>query len=103
MARIITKLIHFLFLSKSTKWTNRFMGIVFGVAKGILVVMIFFWMFELIPNREKADIVNQQSIISQRLVHIRKSIVRIFNLSDHVEKGEKIIRKFLNSAEDNGG
>jgi membrane protein required for colicin V production len=103
LARIMTKLIHFLFLSKSTKWTNRVMGIVFGVAKGILVVMIFFWIFELTPNREKADIVNQQSIISQRLVDIRKSIVSTFNLNDHVEKGEKTIREFLNSTEDTGG
>ena len=83
--------------------SNRVMGIIFGVAKGILVVMIFFWMFELIPNREKADIVNQQSIISQRLVHIRKSIVSTFNLNDHVEKGEKTIREFLNLTEDTGG
>ena len=103
LARIITKLIHFLFLSRSTKWTNRFIGIVFGTAKGILVVMIFFWIFELIPNQEKADIVNQQSIISQRLVHIRKSIVSTFNLSDHVEKGEKTIRELLNSMENTGG
>ena len=103
LARIITKLIHFLFLSRSTKWTNRFIGIVFGTAKGILVVMIFFWIFELIPNQEKADIVNQQSIISQRLVYIRKSIVSTFNLSDHVEKGEKTIRELLNSMENTGG
>ena len=103
LARTITKLIHFLFLSRSTKWTNRFIGIVFGTAKGILVVMIFFWIFELIPNQEKADIVNQQSIISQRLVHIRKSIVSTFNLSDHVEKGEKTIRELLDSTEDTGG
>ena len=45
----------------------------------------------------------QQSIISQRLVHIRKSIVSTFNLSDHVEKGEKTIRELLDSTEGTGG
>ncbi|MBT4736519.1 MAG: CvpA family protein, partial [Candidatus Marinimicrobia bacterium] len=47
VARMLTKLIHFLFLSKSTKWANRVMGTVFGLIKGLLVVMIFFWMVEL--------------------------------------------------------
>ena len=34
--RILTRLVQFLFLSKSTKWVNRLMGTFFGGSKGIL-------------------------------------------------------------------
>ena len=57
--RILTKLIQFLFLSKSTKWVNRVMGTFFGGTKGIIVVMMFFWIFELMPNSKSADIIMQ--------------------------------------------
>ena len=103
LARIMTKLIHFLFLSKSTKWTNRVMGIVFGVAKGILVVMIFFWMFELMPNRETSKIVTTQSKMAKRMIGIRKLIVSTFNWKDPVTKGEETIRSFLKNMENSHG
>jgi uncharacterized membrane protein required for colicin V production len=98
-----TKLIHFLFLSKSTKWVNRAMGIIFGMAKGILAVMIFFWMFELMPDRKTSKIVTTQSNMAQRMIGIRKSIVSTFNWNDPVTKGEETIRSFLQSMEDTHG
>tara|TARA_B100001105_G_scaffold67810_1_gene53205 strand:- start:1023 stop:1559 length:537 start_codon:yes stop_codon:yes gene_type:complete len=103
MARMITKLFHFLFLSKSTKWVNRVMGTVFGSMKGLLVVMIFFWMVELFPNRESSNIIMSESKMVQRLIHIRKSIIATFNWRDPVELGEKTIREFLDNMEDNRG
>ncbi|MDP6339147.1 MAG: CvpA family protein [Candidatus Marinimicrobia bacterium] len=103
LVRLVTKLIHFLFLSKSTKWANRVMGTVFGIAKGLLVVMIFFWMIELLPNRDTADIVMKQSTLAQRLINVRKSIIATFNWKDPVALGEKTIREFLNSMEENNG
>ena len=103
MARMITKLFHFLFLSKSTKWVNRVMGTVFGLMKGLLVVMIFFWMVELFPNRESSNIIMSESKMVQRLIHIRKSIITTFNWSDPVELGEKTIREFLDNMEDYRG
>ncbi len=72
-ARMITKLIHFLFLSKSTKLANRVMGTTFGLAKGLLIVMIFFWMIELLPNRDNADIIIKESNLAQKLIHLRKT------------------------------
>jgi len=103
IARMITKLFHFLFLSKSTKWTNRVMGTVFGLMKGLLVVMIFFWMVELFPNRESSNIIMSESKMVQRLIHVRKSIITTFNWRDPVELGEKTIREFLDNMEDYRG
>ncbi|HCI15392.1 MAG: CvpA family protein, partial [Candidatus Marinimicrobia bacterium] len=103
VARMLTKLIHFLFLSKSTKWANRVMGTVFGLIKGLLVVMIFFWMVELFPDRESTNIIMSESRMVQRLIHVRKSIISTFNWRDPVELGEKTIREFLNKMEENRG
>jgi len=102
-ARFITKLVHFLFLSKSTKWVNRVMGTFFGLVKGLLVVMMFFWMFELLPNRKTADIVIKQSELAQRLINVRGNIITTFNLKDPVKAGEKTIREFLNMMKSNDG
>ncbi|MFL3025777.1 MAG: CvpA family protein [Candidatus Neomarinimicrobiota bacterium] len=101
--RMITKLIHYLFLSKSTNWVNRLLGTFFGMSKGILFVMIFFWIFEIIPNTKIKEIVNQKSIIADHLVQLRKTIVITFNFSDPIAKGEKTILNYLKTKEDTSG
>ena len=103
ITRMMTKLIHYLFLSKSTNWANRLLGTFFGISKGILFVMIFFWIFEIIPNQKIKQIVSQKSIIANRLVQLRKTIVLNFNFSDPVEKGEKIIFDYLKKMESTNG
>ena len=79
--RMITKLIHYLFLSKSTNWVNRLLGTFFGMSKGILFVMIFFWIFEIIPHSTIKEVVSQKSVIADHLVQLRKTIVITFNFS----------------------
>ena len=101
--RIITRLIQFLFLSKSTKWVNRLMGTFFGGSKGILVVMMFFWIFELIPNNQSANIILKESEMAQYLIKTRKSIISSFNLDDPIKSGEKSIKNYLISIEKNNG
>ena len=103
LTRMITKLIHYLFLSKNTNWANRLLGTFFGLSKGILFVMIFFWIFELTPNSTIKEIVSQKSIIADHLVELRKMIVSTFNFSDPVEKGEKTILDYLKRMESTSG
>ena len=103
ITRMITKLIHYLFLSKSTNWVNRLLGTFFGMSKGILFIMIFFWIFEIIPNNTIKEIVNQKSIIADHLVQLRKTIVLTFNFSDPVEKGERTILDYLKKMESTSG
>lgn len=103
LARMMTKLIHFLVLSKSTKWVNRVMGILFGMTKGVLAVMIFFWMFELMPEKQSSKIVATESNVAQRLIGIRETIVSTFHWEDPVAKGEKTIRTFLQTMEETRG
>ena len=103
ITRMITKLIHYLFLSKNTNWANRLLGTFFGLSKGILFVMIFFWIFELTPNSTIKEIVSQKSIIADHLIELRKMIVSTFNFSDPVEKEEKRILDYLKRMESTSG
>jgi len=98
-ARVITKLIHFMFLSKSTKWVNKFLGGFFGFIKGAIIVTMFFWMFELVPDKNISNAVLNNSISADKLVKIRKVIISTFNWNDPVKKGEKTINNFLSKVD----
>ena len=95
--RIITKLIHFMFLSKSTKWVNRLLGAFFGLIKGTVIVMMFFWMFELVPNKKISNAVVNNSFSADRLIKTRKNIISTFNWNDPVKQGEIAINNFLST------
>ncbi len=99
--RFLTKLIQFLFLSKGSRWINRIMGSVFGLAKGLLVVMIFFWLAELIPDKKSVNIIKTQSHLAYRMIGFRETIVTTFNLKDPVKKGEIFIQEFLGAIKEN--
>ena len=93
--RVITKLIHFMFLSKSTKWVNKLLGGFFGFVKGAIIVTMFFWMFELVPDKNISNAILNNSISADKLVKIRKVIISTFNWNDPIKKGETSINNFL--------
>ena len=97
--RVITKLIHFMFLSKSTKWVNKFLGGFFGFIKGVIIVMMFFWMFELVPDKNISNAVLNNSISADKLVKFRKVTISTFNWNDPIKKGETTIKNFLNKVD----
>ena len=97
--RVITKLIHFMFLSKNTKWVNKFLGGFFGFIKGAIIVMMFFWMFELVPDKNISNAVLNNSISADKLVKIRKVIISTFNWKDPIKKGETTINNFLSKVD----
>ena len=93
--RLMTKLIHFMFLSSNTKLVNKILGSFFGFIKGALLVMIFFWVFELMPNSNFGVVVINNSVAAKKMVDIRKNIISIFNWNDPVMRGESTINDFL--------
>ena len=97
--RVITKLIHFMFLSKSTKWVNKLLGGFFGFIKGVVIVMMFFWMFELVPDKNISNAVLNNSISADKLVKIRKDIISIFDWNDPIKRGETSINNFLSKVD----
>ena len=88
-----------MFLSKSTKWVNKILGGFFGFIKGVLIVMMFFWMIELVPDKNISNAVLNNSISADNLVKIRKVIISTFNWNDPIKKGETTINNFLSKVD----
>ena len=55
--RLLSKILQFLFISKSTKVINKLLGALLGFFKGIIFISIFVWFFELIPNHKISKII----------------------------------------------
>ena len=89
-----------MFLSSNTKLVNKILGSFFGFAKGALLVMIFFWVFELMPNSNFGVVVINNSVAAKKMVDIRKNIISIFNWNDPVMRGESAINDFLKKMDD---
>ncbi len=84
-----------MFLSSNTKWVNKILGTFFGFTKGVLLVMMFFWMFEVVPNTNISSVIINNSVVAKKLVNIRKSVISTFHWDDPVIKGETAINNFL--------
>jgi len=84
-----------MFLSSNTKWVNKILGTFFGFTKGVLLVMMFFWIFEVMPNTNISSVIINNSVVAKKLVHIRKSVISTFHWDDPVIKGETAINNFL--------
>ena len=59
--------------------------------------MMFFWMFELVPNKKIGNAVVNNSFSADRLIKARKNIISTFNWNDPVKQGETAINNFLST------
>ena len=93
--RLISKILQFLFISKSTKMMNKLLGALFGFFKGIIFISIFVWFFELIPNHRISKIILSESKITSQLVKIRTNVSEIFYFDKPIKESEKKIEKLI--------
>ena len=100
LARILTKFIHLLLLSKSTKLVNRTMGFVFGSLKAVLIVMVFIWALDISQKKEWSNIIHTESSIAEFMTSARLKIIHSFHLQDPVTKGEEFVQELMESAEE---
>ena len=97
--RLISKILQFLFISKSTKMMNKLLGALVGFFKGMIFVSIFVWFFELIPNNRISKIILSESKITSQLVKIRTNISEIFYFDKPIKESEKRIEKLIRNLE----
>ena len=97
--RLISKILQFLFISKSTKMVNKLLGALVGIFKGMIFISIFVWFFELIPNHRISKIILSESKITSQLVKIRTTISEIFYFDKPIKEGEKRIEKLIRDLE----
>ena len=97
--RLISKILQFLFISKSIKMMNKFLGALVGFFKGLMFISIFIWFFELIPNHKISKIILSESKITSQLVNIRTNVSKIFYFDKSIKESEKRIEKLIRELE----
>ena len=97
--RFISKILQFLFISKSTKMMNKLLGALVGFFKGMIFVSIFIWFFELIPNNRISKIILSESKITSQLVNARTNVSEIFYFNKPIKESEKRIEKLIRDLE----
>ena len=97
--RLISKILQFLFISKSTKMINKLLGALVGFFKGMIFISIFVWFFELIPNHRISKIILSESKITSQLVKIRTNVSEIFYFDKPIKESEKRIEKLIRDFE----
>ena len=97
--RLISKILQFLFISKSTRMMNKLLGALIGFFKGMIFISIFVWFFELIPNHKISKIILSESKITSQLVKIRTNVSEIFYFDKPIKESEKRIEKLIRDLE----
>ena len=97
--RLISKILQFSFISKSTKMMNKLLGALVGFLKGMIFISIFVWFFELIPNHKISKIILSESKITSQLVKIRTRVSEIFYFDKPIKESEKRIEKLIRDLE----
>ena len=97
--RLISRILQFLFISKSTKMMDKLLGALLGFFKGMIFVSIFVWFFELIPNYKISKIILSESKITSQLVYFRTTISEIFYFDKTIKESEKKIEKLIKDLE----
>ena len=97
--QLISKILQFLFISKSTKMMNKLLGALVGFFKGMIFISIFVWFFELIPNHRISKIILSESKITSQLVNARTNVSEIFYFDKPIKEGEKRIEKLIKDFE----
>ena len=97
--KLISKILQFLFISKSTKMMNKLLGALVGFFKGMIFISIFVWFFELIPNHRISKIILSESKITSQLVKIRTNVSEIFYFDKPIKESEKRIEKLIRDLE----
>ena len=97
--RLISKILQFLFISKSTKMMNKLLGALVGFFKGMIFISIFVWFFELIPNHRISKIILSESKITSQLVNARTNVSEIFYFDKPIKESEKRIEKLIRDLE----
>ena len=95
IGRAITKFAHLAFLSVENRIMNHIMGSIFGMIKGGISLIIFFWFISILPLQKWTIIINESSKLINYSNVIRTSVISFFNWEDPVSRGESYIKHII--------
>jgi len=91
-SKIITRLVHVAFLSKTNILINQSIGFVFAMIKGYVIVMIFFWFMGIIPLKKWEKVIDENSRLARVSDSLRIDIVDFFHWEDPIALSESYIK-----------
>ena len=95
IGRVITKFAHIAFLSVENRIMNHIMGSLFGMIKGGISLIIFFWFISILPLQKWTNIMNETSKLINYSNVVRTSVISFFNWDDPVSLGESYIKDII--------
>ena len=95
IGRVITKFAHIAFLTVENRIMNHIMGSIFGMIKGGISLIIFFWFISILPLQKWTTIINESSKLINYSNVIRTSVISFFNWEDPVSRGESYIKHII--------
>ncbi len=93
-SRVLTKMVHIAFLSRSNQWANKSLGFFFGSIKGVFIIIIITWFLSLLPLKNWNAIIVKNSVVAQKGNLIKMSLIELFNLEDSIVETESYIIEF---------
>lgn len=93
--RLLTKILQFMLVRKSSRWANRSLGFFFGGIKGAVILAVCLWIVDLSPMDTWSDILRSQSKLGQKFTVFRTMVITAFHWDDPVKEGEDFIRNML--------
>ena len=93
ISRLVIKMSHYAFISKGNELMNRVLGFTFGLIKGYLIIIIFFWFIALSPLQRWRAYIEENSKLNSIGIKMRISVVSFFNWEDPVFVGESYIKQ----------
>ena len=95
IGRIITKFAHIAFLSVEIRTMNHIMGSLFGMIKGGISLIIFFWFISILPLQKWTNIMKETSKLIKYSNGVRISVISFFKWDDPVSLGESYIKDII--------
>ena len=92
-SRILTKFFHIAFLSVNNRLMNHSIGFLFGIFKGVIILMTFVWFVSILPLQKWTNIINNNSRLITYSDQIRISIVSFFNWEDPISLSESYLKE----------
>ena len=79
IGRILTKFAHIAFLSVENRLMNHTMGFLFGMVKGVILLISFVWFISILPLQKWNNVINENSNFVMYSNQIRLSVISFFN------------------------
>ena len=93
--RIVIALIDQILGIRKAHLFNQLLGFVFGFLKGLIIITMVLWLFELLPYQKWTDTLYENSTIARTVRYVRDKNVEYFGWNESINEGMAHIRTLI--------